>query len=112
MCVIVKNYFKMNKKKWLNSPIDNIDLYGFSKKDINNLPKKLRNKSPNYLNSNKYQVDELYNQLLKCSQENQQYYAKYEFDIIKQCENFKTCPKSLFNKDMLKDFVDFCYDNK
>ena len=72
----------------------------------------MRKKSPYYLNSNKYQVDELFQELIKCSKRNEHYYSKYEFNVHSQQENFRNCQKPLFGKDMLKDFTEFCYKNK
>lgn len=103
----------LKKKKWLNKEIDNVYLYGFEKQDIKKLPKNLQKKSLYYLNSNKFQVDNLYHKLLYTSKINNQYYNKYHFDIENQIESYPYhYNKPLFNNNMLKEFVDFCYNNK
>lgn len=96
----------MDKKKyWLNKQIKNVNLCNYSNK-------KLKKKPLYYLNSNKFQIDTLYNRLVNYSKFNKQYYYKYEYDVIKQNEKDFNYPKSLFYKEMLKDFTNFCFTEK
>lgn len=78
--------------EWLNRPIENSFLNGHDMCSKMALPQFLQKKSLIYLNSNKYQVDMLFNQLVDYSMDNLNY--------------------PLFNEDLLKDFTIFCFHQK
>jgi hypothetical protein len=102
----------MNNKiiRWVNQPINNVDIYGFIDNDRKYLKSNICNKPLKYLNSNKYQCEYLFNKLIKTSNQNNQYYSKYEY--INNTEIFDDYHEPLFDKSMLKDFIKFCYNQK
>jgi hypothetical protein len=83
--------YKNKVGEWLNRPIENSFLNGYDMCSKMALPPFLQKKSLIYLNSNKYQVDVLFNQLVDYSMDNLNY--------------------PLFNEDLLKDFTIFCFQN-
>jgi hypothetical protein len=101
---------KTEKEFWLNKSIDNSFLTGFDSENKKHLPSYLRYKSLVYLNSNKYQVDNLFNQLVYYSKTNNQFYDIFQFN--KNKGSYIPSDNSLFNENMLKDFTTFCFNQR
>lgn len=78
----------MSIKNWLNKEIKNKDIYGIDTEDF-------------YLNTNKFQVDKIFNNLLIFSKNNNQTY-------IDKMDNKSN---KLINIDIYNSFVKFCYNN-
>lgn len=98
---------EVKKMCWLESPIRNVNEFGFTKFDK---PGNLSNKSLRYLNSNKYQIDDLFNKLVMKNKNDNLCYQIYNYDP-KVGHETTSNTKLLFNEHMLKSFVSFCYDN-
>jgi hypothetical protein len=102
----------MNNKiiRWVNHPINNVEIYGFQENDRKYLKSNICDKSLKYLNSNKYQCEYLFNKLIKTSSSNNQYYSKYEYS--NDTEIYEDYQTPLIDKTMLSDFIKFCYNQK
>lgn len=99
-------------KAWLNSSIKNPCLNGYTEDELKWIDDKYVDRGIQYLNSNKYQVDKLCDSLINFSSDFDQTYKEYEYNLEENTEDLKNNYNPLFNEEMKKHFIKFCYKNR
>ena len=96
---------------WLDSNVKNVNLYGYTDKELRWIEDRYKNRGIKYINSNRYQVDKLVDKLINFSKVNYQTYDEYKYDIEEKEDEIVDNDDTLFDNYMIDNFIRFCYEN-